>query len=234
MINNRSHWYWKLGLASSWAITGVVIELPGEIITSSGNRAFAQAVPNPTLRRSSLTATRERIYIQPLIGWIERSRFPAVTEPSLRIKSTDNIRIFRPSSLPELTEPSLKSEASDISKLLDQSCSTKSEFFVTGRGGLPPAPGEVLRSDPALVDLGPPALTREMHRGSQRPIRGHSIKHYSSSASSNPTSSPPATIEAQGWMANSQGEVVLTVQASNVTPRSPWITSASCDPQTSL
>lgn len=218
MIQIWSHCYWKLGLASSWAIAGTLAELSVRIITSSGNYAFAQAVFSPTIRPSS---------------------FRAIEEPSLRFHSIDsidvriirpNVRMIRPNSFRVIKEPSLRFEAVDVSKLIDQSCSTKSKFFVTGRGGLPPTPGELLRSDPALVDLGPPAPTWAMHRGSQRPIRGHSIKNYSSSAiSSNPTNSPPATItEAQGWIANSKGEVVLTAQAPNVTPRSPWITSASC------
>lgn len=199
MIHNWSHRYWKLGLTSFWAIAGALI------ITSSGNYAFAQAVSNSTIRPNS---------------------FRAITEPSLRFHSSNSIdvRMSRPNSVRAITEISRNFKVVDVSELIVQSCSARSEFLVTGRGGLPPTPREILRSDPALVDLGPPPTRAKLRRGDQG-LRGHSIKTYSSSAiSSNPTNSPLATTtEAQGWMANSKGEVVLIVQAPDVTPRSPWI-----------
>lgn len=175
---------------------------------------------------------------------IRPNSFLVLIEPSLNLKAFKDSKVVgfklsdfgatsRPNSFQAIKELSLKFEAVDVSKLIDQSCSTKSEFFVTGRGGLPPTPREVLRSDPALVDLGPPPTRAKLRRGDQR-LRSHSIENHSSSTIfSNPTNPPTIITEAQGWMANSKGEVVLTAQAPDVTPHSPWITSACYKLQTS-
>lgn len=182
MIYNWSHWYWKLGLTSSWAIAGALAELSGGILTSSGEYA-AQVVLSP------IRPTRS---------------FPASTASSLNF------------------------EVIDVSQLIVQSCPAKSEFFVTGRGGLSPTPREVLRSDTALVDLESPPRAK-LRRGGQRPTRDHSTENrFASAISSNPTNPPTIITEAQGWVAGPNGEVVLTAQAL-IAPHSPWMTSAACD-----
>ena len=39
---------------------------------------------------------------------------------------------------------------------------------------------------------------------------------------------PTQIVEAQGWVINSKGEVVLTATPQNVTPHNPWMTPANC------
>ena len=110
--------------------------------------------------------------------------------------------------------------AEPVNPQVAQSCQpggaeTNSEFVVTGRGGLPPNPREALSSDAVevnLVTLNP----SEENRSRQ-------------AVSTNPTRSTPAPIvEAQGWVINAKGEVVLTATAPNVTPHSSWQTPEEC------
>ncbi len=76
----------------------------------------------------------------------------------------------------------------------------KSEFVVTGRGGLPPSPNEALSSDAVLVGLVTAAQRAEI---SPSPPK-----------STNPTAPVADTIvEAQGWVIGPKGEVVLTATA---------------------
>ena len=92
---------------------------------------------------------------------------------------------------------------------------TGSQFLVTGRGGLPPNPGETLSSDVVWEDARLPATTANQHR------------------SEAVTAKPPSdtTVEivpATGWVFNNKGEVTLTALAPNVTPYSPALTPGSC------
>ncbi|MBV8885992.1 MAG: S-layer family protein [Chroococcidiopsidaceae cyanobacterium CP_BM_RX_35] len=90
-----------------------------------------------------------------------------------------------------------------------------SRFVVTGRGGLPPDPTEALRSEPTLADLGTTVQRRD-HPASAAPLN-------------NPVSSKPAPlVEAQGWVTNAKGEVVLVAQAPTVTPHIPWLSPNIC------
>ncbi|MEC4812035.1 MAG: filamentous hemagglutinin N-terminal domain-containing protein [Scytonema sp. PMC 1069.18] len=90
----------------------------------------------------------------------------------------------------------------------------QSSFIITGRGGLPSNPKDVLTPDAIEVDwvsLNP------------------NINNYKSpSISTNPTKHTPETIvEATGWTFNAKGEVVLTANAPT-TPHSLWQNPVSC------
>lgn len=112
---------------------------------------------------------------------------------------------------------SLPAELVETSRLIASSCATAREnnFTITGRGGLPPSPSEVLGSDTVLVDWG-------------KPIQGGE-NGASAAIPNNPISSEPTQIvEAQGWVIGANGEVILTARPPIVTPHSPWMTTASC------
>jgi large exoprotein involved in heme utilization and adhesion len=96
-----------------------------------------------------------------------------------------------------------------------------SEFVIAGRGGLPPNPGSALSTDAVQVDL--ITLNPEATRPSTTVV------------STSPTSSKPARIvEAQGWVIDSNGKVILTANASTLTPHGSWHTPANCQvPKTS-
>lgn len=90
-----------------------------------------------------------------------------------------------------------------------------SEFIVTGRGGLPPNPSDPLSSDTVWTDL------PTTHSAENLPI---------SATATQPTNSPVGQlVEAQGWVINALGEVVLTATAPSVTPHIPWMRSLTCD-----
>ncbi|PHJ54637.1 hypothetical protein VF14_30205 [Nostoc linckia z18] len=81
----------------------------------------------------------------------------------------------------------------------------RSEFTITGRGGLPPRPSEQLSSG-ALISFEPSDIstTTKVNNTSQLP--------------------PPA----RGWYVNPQGIVVLASQVPNPTPYGFGLTSANC------
>ncbi|MBD0344148.1 MAG: S-layer family protein, partial [Coleofasciculus sp. Co-bin14] len=91
----------------------------------------------------------------------------------------------------------------------------QSRFVVIGRGGLPPNPKEALSSDDVFVNWIP------LTPGGENPS--------SPAVSTKATNTTPAPlVEAQGWVMNNKGQVVLTASAPTVTPHSPWQTSNSC------
>ncbi|MEH1847027.1 MAG: filamentous hemagglutinin N-terminal domain-containing protein [Nostoc sp.] len=90
----------------------------------------------------------------------------------------------------------------------------KSSFTITGRGGLPPNPGEALNTDAVQVDL----ITLNP-KGDRRD------RPYFTSKTTTPA--PERIIEATGWVLNEKGEVVLTANLST-TPHSPWFNPPSC------
>jgi filamentous hemagglutinin family protein len=101
-----------------------------------------------------------------------------------------------------------------------QSCTAggtvaKSQFIITGRGGLPPNPGEPLNTDAVQVDL----IT----------LNPSSNNRNSPSVTSKTTTAVPERIvEATGWIINEKGEVVLIANAPTTTPHSPSFNPASC------
>lgn len=109
----------------------------------------------------------------------------------------------------------------DATGLIAQDCGTggkaqSSNFTVTGRGGLPPNPGETIPSDAVLEDLG------------TAPVQ-HARNDFGRAISTQSTRPPAAPlVEAQGWVISSSGQVVLTAQAPRVTHHSPWLTSLNC------
>jgi filamentous hemagglutinin family protein len=91
----------------------------------------------------------------------------------------------------------------------------ESEFVVTGRGGLPPNPSAVLSSDAIEVDW----VTLTSREGDSS----------SPAISASPTAPKSASMaEAQGWVVNRDGEVVLTASANSAQPRSAGSPAAEC------
>lgn len=117
----------------------------------------------------------------------------------------------------------LPAEPVDISGLIAQGCSSGegsiarrgSEFVVTGRGGLPPNPQQAISSDFALADLG-------------KPIQAQTTQAKVVVPNKQNTSASTAIVEAQGWIIDDRGKVILTASAPNVTPSIPWMQPNSC------
>lgn len=121
------------------------------------------------------------------------------------------------------TPETLPAEVVNAAELVEQSCrggsgtpgNQISEFTITGRGGLPATPDEVLRGEAPLADLG-------------IPIQSQAKRTKATTSISSIRSEPVVPVEAQGWQLGSNGEVVLTAQAHTATPHSPWLTAADC------
>lgn len=91
----------------------------------------------------------------------------------------------------------------------------KSSFTITGRGGLPPSPNDALNSDAISIDW--VTLNPEIEDKSSPDV------------STNPTApEPDPIVEAQGWVMDNDGEVVLIASASTATPHNSWQTLANC------
>jgi filamentous hemagglutinin family protein len=91
----------------------------------------------------------------------------------------------------------------------------KSSFTITGRGGLPPNPGEALNTDAVKVDL---VALNPNGDNRDRPFVPSKIT----------TPAPEPIIEATGLGLNQKGEVVLTANLPTNTPHTPWLKPASC------
>ena len=103
----------------------------------------------------------------------------------------------------------------------------QSEFTITGRGGLPPNPGEPLSTDAVSVNLvtleNPEARHEERNRATQS--QSHTREHPQKSSSANP---PTQIVEAQGWIVNKNGDVELVAFAPTATPHNRRFNPASC------
>ncbi|MCA1993588.1 MAG: filamentous hemagglutinin N-terminal domain-containing protein [Coleofasciculus sp. S288] len=101
-----------------------------------------------------------------------------------------------------------------------QSCSVsgsqnRSEFVLTGRGGLPPTPREALGINPVEVEW------VSLNSESENPS--------GSAMSANPNRSTPTRIvEAQGWVRGVNGEIMLVATAPTVTPHGSWLPPTVC------
>lgn len=141
------------------------------------------------------------------------------TDPSLSGQVTLNI----PDVQPSWGLATLPAELVDVTRLIAQGCPGSggdvgrgvSKFMITGRGGLPPSPSEVLRSESVRVDLRAPTLPTGNHLGGAITTQA-------------PRSTAMLLVEAQGWVTNAKGEVALTATAPTLTPHSFWLTPNNC------
>ncbi len=105
-----------------------------------------------------------------------------------------------------------------------QSCTAgssiaKSQFIITGRGGLPLNPREAFNSH--TVRVGWVSLNSGSDNSDRQTVTKPTI----------PT--PPLIVEASGWVINTKGEIVLTANPLSANPHSSWQTPTSCSVPTS-
>jgi filamentous hemagglutinin family protein len=114
----------------------------------------------------------------------------------------------------------LPTEPVDASNQIAQICPTgekanQNQFIITGRGGLPEAPDQMLSTDTVWTDLRPTpqtAATRSIPQPAKQP----------------PNSKAVPLVEATGWVMNDKGKVVLTASAPTITPQHPALTPPTC------
>jgi len=96
----------------------------------------------------------------------------------------------------------------------------RSKFIITGRGGLPPNPGDALSADAVQVDL----ITLDRERSGVRASGSRGAKE-AEEAEEEITSE---IVESTGWVKDVNGNVVLIANASTLTPHSSWQKTVDC------
>lgn len=118
------------------------------------------------------------------------------------------IIINRPDVDSQSNLATLPTEVINTDNLVVESCrtgvQTAGEFSIKGRGGLPVDPNQTVSQNQGLADLGNPSSQAHLNS-----------THMTTTQQ--PTES--TLVEAQGWMLNEQGQIVLTAQATTVTPQ---------------
>jgi large exoprotein involved in heme utilization and adhesion len=88
-------------------------------------------------------------------------------------------------------------------------------FAPNGRGGIPTSPTEPLSSNDVVSEWVTLDAEEETTEDTETPT--HSI------------STPKQIVEAQGWIVNERGQVVLVANAPTVSPQTPRQTAPSCE-----
>ena len=164
---------------------------------------------------------RVRINAQGIFGTQFRNQLTPLSDitasSNLGSQFSGTVEINTPDVDPSQGLATIPVELVEASGLIAQGCSAlgENEFTVTGRGGLPPNPSDTLSSDTVWTDLRPQTRQAENLPSSE-------------SATQPINSTPEQLVEAQGWLINNKGEVILTAHAPNVTPNHAWMPSANC------
>ena len=131
------------------------------------------------------------------------------------------VQINTPDVDPSRGLTNLPTEVIDASNQIAQNCPgdggkvAQNEFIVTGRGGLPDNPSATLSSDAVWTDL----------RAIAHPV----ITRSSSPKGTLPNNSRTVPLmEAQGWVINDKGQVVLTASAPTATSQRSGLTPPTC------
>ncbi|MBW4491543.1 MAG: filamentous hemagglutinin N-terminal domain-containing protein [Oscillatoria princeps RMCB-10] len=129
------------------------------------------------------------------------------------------VEFNRPATDPSQSVANLPENPIDPAEQVSPVCSATGEpvtgeFIITGRGGLPPAPGDPPSSDTVRVGLVAPAPPSSSRAG------GTKVTPARRSVSL----PPPAT----GIAFDDKGQLILTAGAPNGTPHTPWLPTANC------
>ncbi|MFN6515665.1 MAG: filamentous hemagglutinin N-terminal domain-containing protein [Nostoc sp. CreGUA01] len=105
----------------------------------------------------------------------------------------------------------------------------RSSFNNTGRGGTAPNPTEPLTADAVLADwitLNPESENRA--EGMKNRVIVEKQRNIRKSQKVNFVNEPSEIVEAQGWIFDASGNVVLVAEVPTGMPHSSWLTAASC------
>ncbi|HBB35402.1 MAG TPA: hypothetical protein DDZ80_10260 [Cyanobacteria bacterium UBA8803] len=142
---------------------------------------------------------------------------PTPRSPEGRVPNSRHPRPFR--GLIALAQDSGKT---DVVELINRNlCAVEgSEFIITGRGGLPASPYEVLDPDTLWQDW-------RIARGNEptEPIVSPQVRSDRQPTTDN---HPKTIVEAQGWVKDAKGNIILTAEPTTVILHRTWLTSARC------
>jgi filamentous hemagglutinin family protein len=193
----------------------------GGNITINANDGFIVAVPNENsdITANATQATGGRVFIDAtsLYGIEPReeqtSQSDITASSELGSEFSGIVEIDTPNVDPErdlVQLPTQPVETEIVQACAPSNREEQSEFIITGRGGLPPSPEDLLDSDALAVDW--------VTRNPQTPNSPPEI----SPSTITPETAP--IIEAQGWTVNENHEIVLIAH----TPPQNWLPSPQC------
>jgi filamentous hemagglutinin family protein len=116
----------------------------------------------------------------------------------------------------------LPTQPIDVRGLVAQVCradvvDNRSQFVMTGRGGLPPKPSELLRVEAVLVDWIPLASDAD------ESVQVHRTTIPAQNASDG------QIVEANGWVIDAEGNITLTASIPNAMPKRSWVNPSFCN-----
>jgi filamentous hemagglutinin family protein len=125
----------------------------------------------------------------------------------------------------------------DTSRVIADSCNgsgklARGKFTVTGRGGIAASPTEPLMADQVIADW--ITLDSEIDNHVSKPNQAVISKQTNTQNhlhQVNSVNQSDEIVEAQGWVMNAEGNIVLLASAPNVIPNNLSIPSASCAAQ---
>ncbi|ACK70194.1 filamentous hemagglutinin family outer membrane protein [Gloeothece citriformis PCC 7424] len=188
---------------------------------------FAVPIENSDIRADAFTGTGGNVTINEnsIFGIALRDALTPLSDitVSSQFGQAGNVLFNRPEVDPQTGLVTFPSQIGNDETVIVQTCGVggafaRGEFIITGRGGMVENPYDAPEISTTLADLG-----ENVASGSS----ATSKPHYSESV---PVSSPPQRIiEAQGWIRDSSGNLILTAQVENVTPSTSGLNSTHCD-----
>ena len=157
------------------------------------------------------------------------------------------VNINTPGVDPSKGLTNLPVDIGDASKLVSQKCLADrqdSAFIITGRGGIPASPADVISGNSLQENLGIPTNPERIAEASRRIINpyGEIAQLVKESSQAVPTPSwakqlqsnqatdalPDRIVEAQGWTINPYGAVSLVAEVPQVIPALSWARQLQC------
>lgn len=171
---------------------------------------------------------RSREQLQTLIGTTDLSQFDpatlsssdltAISQTSPQLSGEVAIQLQGIDPAKGLIE--LPTELVDVAQLIQQNLCTAaqgSEFTISGRGGLPTPPNEVLNGDVVWEDWRITEASQSVGINSEtRSLRAQTNSNI-----------PTTIVEAQGWYKDANGNIILTAETTE-TPHRNWFNTPNC------
>jgi filamentous hemagglutinin family protein len=195
----------------------------GGNITIDAPNGFIVAVP---LENSDITANafsgaggKISITANSIFGFVQRDRANLLTSDITAFSQQNpslngTVEINTPEVDPSNGLVELPLNLVDASQQVASGCyargGQRSSFVVTGRGGIASSPTETLMSDTVLADW------ISLETGSENRASGMQTPMHTEGTSVKPTT---RIVEAQGWVKDTNGDVILVAQAPTVMPQ---------------
>jgi filamentous hemagglutinin family protein len=192
------------------------------------NTPFIVAVPNEnsdiTANAFSGTGGKVNITTNGIFGIQSQPRLTQFSDitASSELGVDGEVSLNTPEVDPARGLEELPESVVDVAGLINQNLCTAarqgSEFVVTGRGGLPVTPYDILQGGATWEDW---YIGEEQGLSTAKPGRGNNQLQQKNQESQQ-------IAEAQGWIIANNGNVILTAKPAKVTPQGTWLHPLDC------